>query len=54
MRRYLQAMITSQRVIIYRTEIEHDEFDYELVTEYEFGSISQVDIIGESFSRFDM
>jgi hypothetical protein len=40
-------MITSQRVIIYRTDIDNqDEFDYEIVNVYDFSSIANVVVIG--------
>ncbi len=40
-------MITSQRVIIYRTDINNqDEFDYEIVNVYDFSSIANVVVIG--------
>ena len=39
-------MITSQRVIIYRTEMNNEETDYEVLTEYDFSSIASVVIIG--------
>jgi hypothetical protein len=39
-------MITSQRVIIYRTDITQDESDYEITDEYDFSSIANVVLIG--------
>ena len=39
-------MITSQRVIIYRTNIDQDEFDYEVMNVYDLSSIAEVALIG--------
>lgn len=40
-------MITSQRVIIYRTDTNQDEFDYEITNEFDFSAISNVVVIGK-------
>lgn len=45
-------MITSQRVIIYRTDTNHDEFDYEITHVYDFSSIANVVVIGLYFIYF--
>jgi hypothetical protein len=39
-------MITSQRVIIYRTDTNQDEFDYEITHVYDFSAIANVVVIG--------
>jgi hypothetical protein len=39
-------MITSQRVIIYRTDTNQDEFDYEITNVFDFSSIANVVVIG--------
>ena len=39
-------MITSQRVIIYRTNIDQDEFDYEVMNVYDLSSIAEVALVG--------
>jgi len=39
-------MITSQRVIIYNTETNQDELDYEITHVYDFSSIANVNVIG--------
>jgi hypothetical protein len=39
-------MITSQRVIIYRTDTTQDEYDYEITNVYDFSSIANVVAIG--------
>lgn len=44
-------MITSKRVIIYRTDTTQEEFDYEIVDVYDFRSIANVYIAGISNSK---
>lgn len=44
-------MITSQRVIIYRTDTNQDELDYEVTNMFDFGSITNVVVIGKTYSR---
>ena len=39
-------MITSQRVIIYRTDTNQDEFDYEITNVFDFSSIANTFVIG--------
>jgi hypothetical protein len=39
-------MITSQRIIIYRTDTNQDEFDYEITNVYDFSTIANVVVIG--------
>lgn len=46
-------MITSQRVIIYRTDIKQDESDYEWITEYHFNNLDSVLIKGWSTFSID-
>ena len=41
-------MITSQRVIIYRTDTNHDELDYEITNVFDFSSIANVVVIGKT------
>ncbi|CAF3384667.1 unnamed protein product [Rotaria sp. Silwood1] len=44
-------MITSQRVIIYRTETNQDESDYEITEVYDFSSIINVLVIEDENRR---
>ncbi|CAF0969742.1 unnamed protein product [Didymodactylos carnosus] len=39
---HVHAMITSERVIIYRTDNEHDESSYEIISDYDFGTLLNV------------
>ena len=42
-------MITSQRIIIYRSETNQDESDYEIVNSFDFSSIGSISVVGEYF-----
>ncbi|CAF1602704.1 unnamed protein product [Rotaria magnacalcarata] len=48
---FMHAMITSQRVIIYRTETNQDETDYEITEVYDYSAVSNVVVIDDDNHR---
>ncbi|CAF0865083.1 unnamed protein product [Adineta ricciae] len=47
----VHAMITSQRIIIYRTATNQDESEYEVIHDFDFSSIANVVIIEDEHRR---
>ncbi|UJR35531.1 hypothetical protein I4U23_028285 [Adineta vaga] len=47
----IHAMITSQRIIIYRTDTSQDESDYEIMHDFDFSSIANVVVIDDEHRR---